>query len=104
MELKIILLGLVSVFFFIGSIMAQENDSVHMESSENSTVQEQEAAVKFCLVCGPEEEMHGLAFSYKHKGTKYSFCSMDCLKAFKKDPEHFLNEEKIDKSEISNLE
>lgn len=41
-------------------------------------------APKFCPVCGPEEEMHGLAFSYKHKGKKHSFCSMDCLKAFKR--------------------
>lgn len=46
--------------------------------------------IKFCPICGPEEETEGLAFSYKYKGKKYSFCSMDCMKEFKKNPEKYL--------------
>ncbi len=48
-----------------------------------------EKEAKFCPVCGPEDEMEGLAFSYKYEGKKYSFCSMDCMKEFKKNPEKY---------------
>ncbi|MCA9402706.1 MAG: YHS domain-containing protein [Candidatus Omnitrophica bacterium] len=36
--------------------------------------------------------MHGLAFGYRYKGKKYKFCSMECLKAFKANPEKFLDD------------
>lgn len=98
MKLRIIVIGLATVLFLAGYVIAQENDSTNTKASESSTIQENETIVKFCPVCGPEEEMHGLAFSYKHKGRKYSFCSMGCLKAFKKNPEQFLQEEKMDKN------
>ncbi len=49
-----------------------------------------EAAEKYCLVCGPEEKMESLSFSYKHEGKKYHFCSLDCMKVFKKNPEQYM--------------
>lgn len=50
-------------------------------------------APTYCPVCGPEEEeMEALTFSYKHKGQKYSFCSMGCLKAFRQNPEKYIEE------------
>ncbi len=49
-----------------------------------------ENVVKICPICGPEANMMGkddIAFEYE--GKTYHFCSQDCLKAFKKDPEKF---------------
>lgn len=46
---------------------------------------------KYCPICGPEEEMEELSFSYKHEGKKYHFCSLDCLKAFKKNPQKYID-------------
>lgn len=57
-------------------------------AAETNEVKEQNE--KFCLVCGPGEEMEALSIAYKYKGTKYTFCSMDCMKAFRNDPEKFL--------------
>ena len=92
MKSKIMVLGLVLVLLSAGYVMAEEKEPANTEVSENAATEEKEDTVKFCPVCGPEEEMHGLAFSYKHEGKKYSFCSMDCLRAFKKNPEQFLDE------------
>jgi YHS domain-containing protein len=90
MKLKIMVLGLAAVLLSSGYVMAEEKESINANATENVTTEEKEDVVKFCPVCGPEDEMEGLSFSYKYKGMKYSFCSMGCLKAFKKNPEQFL--------------
>jgi len=92
MKSKIMILGLMLVLLSAGYVMAEEKEFVNTEVSENADTEEKEDAVKFCPVCGPEEEMHGLVLGYKYKGKKYTFCSMECLKAFKKNPEQFLDE------------
>ncbi len=81
MKLKVIILGLLFLASSSMYVVADEKDANAKVAVEKS---------KFCPVCGPEEEMEGLAFSYKYKGQKYSFCSIDCMKAFKNDPEKFL--------------
>lgn len=48
---------------------------------------------KFCPVCGPEEKMEELSISYKFEGKKYAFCSMGCMKEFKKNPQVYLKED-----------
>lgn len=92
MKSRILVLGLAMAIFSAEYGMAEENKLVNSDISEKAATEEKKEAIKFCPVCGPEEEMHGLAFSYKHEGKKYSFCSMDCLRAFKKNPEMFLKE------------
>lgn len=92
MKLKIMVLGLALIFFSAGYVIAEEKEPVNIEVSENVVSEEAEEAPKYCPVCGPEEETHGLAIGYKYKGKKYTFCNMECLKAFKKDPEKFLKE------------
>ncbi|OGX08839.1 MAG: hypothetical protein A2Z88_05395 [Omnitrophica WOR_2 bacterium GWA2_47_8] len=81
MKLKIIALGLAFLLLNLGYALAEEST---------------ETTAKYCLVCGPEEETEGLSVSYKYEGKKYSFCSMDCLKAFKKNPEQYLNAKDFD--------
>ncbi len=46
--------------------------------------------VKICPICDPEEKMMGKDdISYEYEGKTYHFCSQDCLKAFKENPEKF---------------
>ncbi len=103
MRSKIIVFGLALLLSNIGYSLAEE--SVKIKSSETTTQEEgtdDKTSAKYCLICGPEEETEALSVSYKYKGKKYSFCSMDCLKAFKKNPEQFINKNKdgVDKNEL----
>ena len=111
MKSKVVIIGFALLLCISGYSFAEKKKG--SASSEESKVtkgeskEETQEALKFCPVCGPEEEMHGLAFSYKHKGKKHLFCSMGCLKAFKKNPEQFIedsNEEKTEQSIEENSE
>ena len=97
MKSKIIVFGLAFLLLNIGYSLAEE--STKTESSETTTNEDgsDKNVAKYCPVCGPENEMEGLSVSYKYEGKKYSFCSMDCLKAFKKNPEQYLKAEGSDK-------
>ena len=93
MKSKIIAFGLAFLLLNLGYSLAE--DSTKTKSSGTTTQVEgadDKSTAKYCLVCGPEEETEGLSVSYKYKGKKYSFCSMDCLKAFKKNPEQFIKD------------
>lgn len=46
----------------------------------------------FCPVCGPGEDTEELSIAYMFEGKKYAFCSMGCMKTFKKDPQAYLKE------------
>jgi len=105
MKSKVVIIGLALLLCSSGYSLAEEKKgSVKGEVSKTTKVEEKEKtheAPKFCPVCGPEDEMEGLSFSYKHEGVKYSFCSMGCLKAFKKNPKQFIEESSEEKSEQS---
>ncbi|MFC1901679.1 YHS domain-containing protein [Chloroflexota bacterium] len=45
-------------------------------------------------VCKMEVEESRAAAVSEYKGEKYYFCAVDCQKAFEKDPEKYLAEEK----------
>ncbi len=108
MKLRVITLGLAVLLFNFGYALAEESTKV--KSPEISITKQEasgEVAHKYCLLCGPEEATEALSFSYKYKGKKYLFCSMDCLKAFKKNPEEFIKSEqsgKIDKDRNTHQE
>lgn len=87
MKSKIIGLGLAFVLFNGGYSFAEEAATKATTQEENGG----KIAHKYCPVCGPEAETEGLSVSYKYKGKKYSFCSIDCVKAFKENPEKYLN-------------
>jgi YHS domain-containing protein len=88
MKLAVFILGLTALVF--NPAYAQhEGHNVNAEKS---------AEDRFCPVCGPEEEMEALSFSYKHEGKKYHFCSLDCMKAFKKNPEKYLAAKTVEKT------
>lgn len=89
MKSKMIVFGLALLLLNSGFSFAEEG--AEAKSPETTVKEETTDAPKFCLICGPEEKTEALSISYKYKGKKYSFCSMDCLKAFKKDPSKFLN-------------
>lgn len=91
MKSRIVILGLAFLLLNSGYSIAEENTQAG--SSETTAKEETSDTAKFCLICGPEEKTEALSVSYKYKGKKYSFCSMDCLKAFKKNPEQFIKEE-----------
>lgn len=97
MKLHMLILGLAFLLLNAGYSAAQDSTEAKAaestESAETTAPAETEDAVKYCLICGPEEETETLSLSYKYKGKKYSFCSMDCLKSFKKDPEKYFNAE-----------
>ena len=97
MKLHMIVLSLVFLLLNNGYSAAQDSAETKAaestESAKTTAPAETDNAVKYCLICGPEEETETLSLSYKYKGKKYSFCSMDCLKSFKKDPEKYLNAE-----------
>jgi YHS domain-containing protein len=97
MKSKVIVFG--SAFFLlnIGYSLAQE--STKAKFFETTTQEEGTGDKKYCLICGPEEETEALSVSYKYKGKKYSFCSMDCLKAFKENPEQFIKADEHDKED-----
>lgn len=87
-----------SIFLAIGLIAVtfspvQAEEAVHQHGEANAE-DKGEAKEGYCPVCGPEEEMESLSFAYKHEGTKYRFCSLDCMKAFKKNPKKYLPETK----------
>lgn len=84
MKLKIIVVVLGLLLLGAGYIIAED---ITKEATPET------AAIKYCIVCGPEEEAEELLIAYKYHGKKYSFCSMECLKTFKKDPERFIKEE-----------
>ncbi len=100
MKSKVIVFGLALFLLNIGYSLAQENTKA---KSSETTMQEDgeddKSAAKYCLICGPEEKTEALSVSYKYKGKKYSFCSMDCLKAFKKNPEQFSEVDGHDKED-----
>ena len=88
MKSKFIILTLAALVLSSGYAFAEDKKGSAKE--EKVQVKNADASVevpKFCPLCGPEEELHGTALGYKYKGKKYKFCSMTCLKAFKKDPE-----------------
>lgn len=61
------------------------------ESVDESQQIKSEDMAKVCPVCGPEEGMAGKDdITYEYEGQTYYFCSPDCLKAFKEDPETFI--------------
>lgn len=91
MKSIIVILGLAFLLLNSGYSIAEE--STQVGSSETTVKEDTNDTAKFCLICGPEEETEALSVSYKYKGKKYSFCSMDCLKAFKKNPEQFIKED-----------
>lgn len=97
MKLHMIVLSFVFLLLNSGYSAAQDHTETKAaestESAETTAPAETGDEIKYCLICGPEEETETLSLSYKYKGKKYSFCSMDCLKAFKKDPEKYLNAE-----------
>ncbi len=88
MKLSAVIVGLTFLLFNTGYSLATEN--IQAGSLKNGVKTEISDDVKFCLICGPEEESEALSFSYTYKGKKYLFCSMECLKAFKKDPGKYL--------------
>jgi YHS domain-containing protein len=88
MKEKVMALGL--AFLMSTLSVAYSDDNV----KPIEATAEQAPEHRFCPVCGPEEEMEELAFSYKHEGKKHLFCSLDCMKAFKKNPEQYLKVEK----------
>ena len=88
MKLRIVTIGLTFLLFNAGYSLAEDSTKAKGTTAQEETTD----APKFCLICGPEEETEALSVSYKYKGKKYSFCSMDCLKAFKKNPEQFIKE------------
>ena len=91
MKSKFIILTLAVLFLSSGYAFAEDKkDSVKEEQVKVKNEEASAEAPKFCPLCGPEEELHGTALGYKYKGKKYKFCSMTCLKAFKKDPEKHL--------------
>lgn len=96
------ILGLVFLLLNSGYSVAEDNPQT--TSSEATTKEETSDATKFCLICGPEEKTEALSVSYKYKGKKYSFCSMDCLKAFKKNPEQYLEVEGNNKKNVDHKE
>lgn len=102
MKSRIVILGLALLLLNSGYSLAEENTQAG--SSETTVKEETSDAPKFCLICGPEEETEALSVSYKYKGKKYSFCSMVCLKAFKKNPEQYLTAEGNIKEDVDNKE
>lgn len=81
------------VIFVLGLMMLISSPPGLFAAEQTNEAQTEVEKSKFCPVCGPEEEMEGLAFSYKYNGKKYSFCSLDCMKEFKKNPEKYLEAE-----------
>lgn len=102
MKSRIVILGL--AFLLINSGYSIAEDNAQAKSFETIVQEETSDAVKFCLICGPEEETEALSVSYKYKGKKYSFCSMDCLKAFKRNPEQYLAAEGNSKENLDHKE
>ena len=92
MKLKIIALGLAFLLFGTGYSLAEESAKVKSSETTQEEGTDGKTTAKYCLICGPEEKTEALSVSYKYKGKKYSFCSMDCLKAFKKNPEQFIKD------------
>lgn len=89
MKSGMIMLAMVVWLTGAGYSFAEEKaEDTNTEVSE--TKETQEKAVTYCPVCGPEDEGHALTFSFKHNGKKYPFCSMECLKEFKKNPDKYL--------------
>lgn len=82
MNAKVLIVGLALLMFTYTPIV--------QAASDKETQADTETKARHCPVCGPEDEMEAMAFSYKYNGKKYSFCSMDCMKEFKKDPEQYL--------------
>lgn len=89
MKMKFTIIGLIVLFLNSGTAFAEDAK----KETAKETKEQPAAAADFCPICGPEEEMHGLSFGYRYKGKKYKFCSMECLKAFKADPQKFLSED-----------
>ncbi len=91
MKVRVMMFALTMLLISPAGIFAAEPQPVDGQSETMDGTQGQgKEKAKFCPVCGPEEEMEGLAFSYKYEGKKYAFCSMDCMKEFKKNPEKFI--------------
>jgi YHS domain-containing protein len=80
------------------AVPAEETDEALPTDAAGEETETTDEAVavdgpKYCPVCGPHAEMETLGFMYKHEGTKYRFCSLGCMKAFKGDPNQFLSAE-----------
>ena len=86
--MKSILLAAGLIAFTFSPVLAEE--TTYQREHGHVGVQDGAKESQFCPVCGPEEKMESLAFAYKHEGKKYRFCSLDCMKAFKKSPKQFI--------------
>lgn len=82
----VVVLGLV----LLGASGVYAEEVMPVVDSQVAEAEAMHEVPEYCPVCGPHEEMEDLMFQYKHEGKKYSFCSIGCLKAFKENPEKFL--------------
>lgn len=89
---KAVILGLGLLVASAGYALAADEHKGHNHGASSDKAAAETSEHKFCVVCGPEEKMEDLPFSYKHEEEKYRFCSLDCLKAFKQDPHKFLKD------------
>jgi YHS domain-containing protein len=89
MKAGVIALGLLVCVlgFGAGPVSAAET------AKEGHVHADDEQKGKFCVICGPEEEIdakhRGEGVTFEYDGQTYWFCSPGCLEEFKKNPEHY---------------
>ena len=85
MKLIAVLTAGIGFAVFCGSGKASAHEGHHHEKAADEAAHKGEV----CPVSGDKIKQAG-KYTYKYKGTVYNFCCVDCLAAFKKNPEKYV--------------